>query len=296
MAYRRGNDDSPSVKVVTQSGQAMMKDCMNIPDPKNTPNPVVLNHRELEQVAGAALLVAHRLMETGSRAEVVHESCSLVARGLGCEHVNLRSGYASLEITLDSGMNTITRMIEVGTLGVNYRLNHAIRDLVRRFREGSGTPAAAVAEMTRLERDTPRQPPWVVALWVGIACASFGRLLGIDWAAFIPVLTAGAVGQAGRHLLVRRGTNVFVVAAGIAFLSSTLGGLGARWAASTTVNLAMNASVLLLVPGVPAVNAQSDIMEGHPELGGARAIFVIMLLMFIAIGVLIAHGIVGAPS
>ncbi len=274
----------------------MITEGIRIPDPMHAPDSVALNHLELEQIAGAALLVARRLMETGSRAEVVHEGCSLVARGLGCEHVNLRSGYASLEITLDSGLNTITRMIEVGPLGVNYRLNHAIRDMVRRFQESSCTPAETVAEMTRLERDTPRQRPWLVALWVGVACASFGRLLGTDWAAFIPVLAAGTLGQAGRHVLLRRGTNAFVVAAGIAFLSSTLGGLGARWAASTTVNLAMNASVLLLVPGVPAVNAQSDIMEGHPAMGGARAIFVIMLLIFIAIGVLIAHVFVGAPS
>jgi len=290
------NRIGPSDKMASQSGHAMIKDWINIPATLTSHDAVVLNHQELEQIAEAALLVARRLMETGSRAEVVHEACALVARGLGCDQVNLRSGYASLEITLDSGTNTITRMIEVGPLGVNYRLNHAIRKVVRRFRESSCTPAETVAEMTRLERETPRQPPWVVALWVGIACASFGRLLGIDWAAFIPVLAAGALGQAGRHILLRRGTNTFVVAAGIAFLSSTLGGLGARWAASTTVNLAMNASVLLLVPGVPAVNSQSDIMEGHPAMGSARAIFVIMLLIFIAIGVLIAHVIVGAPS
>jgi uncharacterized membrane protein YjjP (DUF1212 family) len=54
--------------------------------------------------------------------------------------------------------------------------------------------------------------------------------------------------------------------------------------------------VLLLVPGVPALNAQSDIMEGHPTLGSARAVSVIMLLMFIAIGVLIAQTTLGVRS
>src|SRR5271166_4196615 len=133
--------------MASQSRHAMNKDCINIPAPLTTHDAVVLNHQELEQIAEAALLVARRLMETGSRAEVVHEACALVARGLGCDRVNLRSGYASLEITLDSGANTITRMIEVGPLGVNYRLNQAIRDLVRRFRERNGTAAAVVAEM-----------------------------------------------------------------------------------------------------------------------------------------------------
>jgi uncharacterized membrane protein YjjP (DUF1212 family) len=60
-----------------------------------------------------------------------------------------------------------------------------------------------------------------------------------------------------------------------------------------TIDSAMVASVLLLVPGVPALNSQSDIMEGHPTLGTARAVSVVMILMFIAIGVLNARAVLG---
>jgi uncharacterized membrane protein YjjP (DUF1212 family) len=47
----------------------------------------------------------------------------------------------------------------------------------------------------------------------------------------------------------------------------------------------MIASTLLLVPGIPAVNAQSDILEGYPTIGTARAVSVAMTLLFIAIGI-----------
>jgi uncharacterized membrane protein YjjP (DUF1212 family) len=254
---------------------------------------VTLKHRELEQIAIATLHIARRLMETGGRAEIVHDDCALVALGLGAERVDLRSGYRSLDITVVSGANTITRMFEVGPLGVNYRLHHAIRRLARRIRGGGLTPIEAMDELNSIEVKTPRHPPWLVAIAVGLACAAFGQLLGIDWAAFIPVTAAGAIGQAVRHALLRRGANVFVVAAVIAFLAATLGGLLARLAGSTTIELAMTASVLLLVPGVPALNAQSDIMEGYPTLGSARAVTVVMLLLFIAIGALLAQGVLG---
>ena len=46
----------------------------------------------------------------------------------------------------------------------------------------------------------------------------------------------------------------------------------------------MVASVLLLVPGVPSVNTQSDILGGRPTLGSARLATVIMTLIFIAAG------------
>jgi uncharacterized membrane protein YjjP (DUF1212 family) len=69
------------------------------------------------------------------------------------------------------------------------------------------------------------------------------------------------------------GANVFVVVACVAFLAI--------------------ASVLLLVPGVPAFDAQHDILDGHPTLGTARAVVVGMLLIFIATGVLIARVVLG---
>jgi uncharacterized membrane protein YjjP (DUF1212 family) len=266
---------------------------VNIPDSTKATVPVPLNDPELEQIATATLLIGRLLMESGSRAEVVHEDCSMVAHGFAADHVDLRSGYASIDITVGRGPSTITRTMEVGAHGVDHRLSHAIRDLVRRIRQGSLTPPEALADAARLKRNTPHFPPWLVALAVGIACAAFGRLLGLDWLAFLPVAAAGAIGQAVRRVMLRRNANVFLIAACVAFLSSSLAGLGASRAGSATVNLAMVASVLMLVPGVPAYNAQSDIMEGHPTLGTARGVCVIMLLTFIAIGVLLAQVLLG---
>ena len=266
---------------------------VNVPDNTKVTDPLPLNDSELEQIAKTTLLIGRLLMESGARAEVVHEDCSIVARGFGADHVDLRSGYASIDITVGRGPCTITRTMEVGPHGVDHRLTFAIRDLVLRICQGSLTPSVALADAARLKRDTPHFVPWLVALAVGIACAAFGRLLGIDWRAFLPVAAAGAIGQTVRQVMLRRDVNVFVIAACVAFLASSLAGLGASRAGSSTVNVAMVASVLMLVPGVPAYNAQSDIMEGHPTLGTARGVCVIMLLTFIAIGVLLAQVLLG---
>ena len=68
--------------------------------------------------------------------------------------------------------------------------------------------------------------------------------------------------------------NVFLCTALVSFLGSLLAGLGARWVASDTLTTAMIGPVLMLVPGVPSVNAQNDILEGYPTLGSARAVVV----------------------
>ncbi len=252
-------------------------------------DPVRLKHRELEKIAMAALRLSRILTECGSRVRVAHQGASLVVRGLGVEPVGIRTGYASQEITVRSGDNTITRMMSVGPHGVNHRLDHAMRVLAVRVSKGGLTVDEVEQEMDRLVRDTRRHPVWFVAIAVGLACAAFGRLLGIDWLAFGPVFIAGTVGQYVRHFLLRRGINPFVTAAVIAFVAASLAGFGARLLGSHSINLAMMAAILLLVPGVPATNAEMDILDGYPVMGSARAVTVLMVMIFATTGVWLAE-------
>ena len=258
-----------------------------------TDDPVRLKHRQLEKIAMTALRMARVLVECGARVRVVHQGASLVARGLGVEPVGLRTGYASQEITVRSGANTITRMTTIVSHGVNHRLDHAMRALAVHVSKGGMTADEVEAEMDRLVKTTPRHPLWLVALAVGMACAAFGRLLGIDWLAFGPVFVGGGLGQALRMFLHRRGVNTYVVAAAIAFVAAGTAGAGARLVGSTTLNLAMMAAILLLVPGVPATNAQTDIMDGYPSMGSARAVSVLMVMIFATCGVWLAETLLG---
>lgn len=256
-------------------------------------DPVIARHRDLEKIANVALRAGRVAMESGAAVRAVHDAAAAVAHGLGAENVGLRSGYASLSITVSAGENTITRMSSIGRLGVNQRLDTEVRRLAARVGDGGFTPATVHGELDRLQRETPRHPTWLVALATGTACAAFGRLLGIDWAAFLPVLIAGAVGQELRHRLLAAGVNLFVVVGIIAFVAATLGGIGARVVGSSTVAMAMMASILLLVPGVPATNAQTDIMDGFPTVGSARAVWVIMVMVFASAGIWLALALMG---
>lgn len=257
---------------------------------------VIVRHRELERIANVALRAGRVMMESGASVSVVHRGVGMIARGLGVEDVGMRSGYASLEITVHAAGNTITRMMQVGRLGVNHRLDQAVRRLAVLVSKGGMGVEEVDREISRLVQDTPRHSPWVVAIAVGIACASFGRLLGIDWPAFAAVLIAGTMGQYVRHQLLHHGVNVFIVAGLIAFISATLGGIGSMLTNSATISLAMMASILLIVPGVPSTNAQTDIMDGYPTMGSARAVWVLMIMVFASVGVWFAETLLGLRS
>jgi uncharacterized membrane protein YjjP (DUF1212 family) len=104
---------------------------------------------------------------------------------------------------------------------------------------------------------------------------------------------ASALAQIVRRQLALHNVNVFISGAAVAFLGSALCGFGARWAGSHTVATDMIATVLLLVPGVPSFNAQYDVLEGRPSLGSARAVWVVVMLVFMTVGVWFALGLLG---
>ena len=247
----------------------------------------------LEDIAVLSLEFGRLLMEGGASARVVDEIVHKVACGLGADRVDLRIGYASLAITVGINGEGITRMRKVGPLGVNQRLAHSVGELARAVGRGELTVAAARSKLEALAQDPPYYPGWLVIIAVGMACASFGRLLGLDWAAFVPVFIAAALGQWLRRQSATCQLNVFVAATLVACIASALSGLGASLLRSLTVDTAMIASVLLLVPGVPALNAQNDILEGHPTLGSARAVWVVVTLVFITLGIWLGQMLLG---
>lgn len=252
-------------------------------------DPVRLRHRDLEQIALIALRCTRILMQSGCNGRVIHECGALLAGSQGVELLGLRVGYASIAITLGHGGNSISRMVTIAGHGVNHRLDQAVRALVRDAAHTAMAPAAIGTRLDALIAGVPRYPGWLVALAVGGACAAFAGLLGADARAMAASLLASTIGQAVRQVMHRRGINVFVIVAAVALLSAFLGGLGARLAGSATVDLALFGATLLLVPGVPATNAQVDVMDGFPTLGSARAVSVLMVMVFVAVGIWLAQ-------
>jgi uncharacterized membrane protein YjjP (DUF1212 family) len=247
----------------------------------------------LEEIAMLSMEFGRLLMESGASARVVNDTVTHTAHGLGAKRVDLRIGYASLAITVGIGADGITRMRKVGPLGVNHRLDNALRELAARIRRGELAAPAARGELNRLVRDTPRHPGWLVDVAVGLACAAFGRLLDAEWRAVGAIFVAAAIAQWLRRQLAMRHVNVFIAATLVAFVGSVLGGFGARLMGCAKIDPAMTAAVLLLVPGVPSLNAQNDILDGRPTLGSARAVWVAVILVFLTVGVWMGQIVLG---
>jgi len=243
----------------------------------------------LEEITDLALEFGRLSMEAGASAHHAEDIAERVALGLGAERVDMSIGYCSLAVTISFGHEAITRICKVGPVGVNERLHGALSAAAARIERCEMTVTQARTELTATLRDCSRHADWLITLGVSVACAAFGRLMGIDWRGVGPIFLGAALVQIVRRGLALHNVNPFISAATAAFFGSALCGFGALWVGSPTAATNVIAPVLLLVPGVPLFNAQCDILEGRPSVGSARAVWAAVMLIFMTLGVWLAR-------
>ncbi len=243
----------------------------------------------LPEVAAVCLSAGRLLLQNGADGRTVHEAANEIAGALRCDAVEVLCQHQAILVTIHRGGESFMQMCKVSEHGVNLRRAQAIRQIIGDLAAKKLDCAAARAAIDRVPETTTAYPVWFVCLATGLACGAFGRLLGADWPAFIPIVAGSAGGQWLRHRLFHQRHNIFVIAGIISFVSATIAGLGARLCGSVHEAIATVAAVLLLVPGVAVLNAQIDILEGKPNLAAARALRVLYLLMFMALGLVLAQ-------
>ena len=72
----------------------------------------------------------------------------------------------------------ITQMRRVGDLGVNQRMIQGLWDLGKRAEYHEVSAEQAREELLRLATETPRHPPWIVAVAVGCSLFRFWPFAG----------------------------------------------------------------------------------------------------------------------
>ncbi len=134
-----------------------------------------------------------------------------------------------------------------------------------------------------------RYPRWMMVCIVGLSCGCFSRLNGGDWDAFAVTLCASGLAMYVRQLLTARQINPLINFCITAFMATSASGLLMRLPVFQGASLvAMPASVLLLVPGFPLINAVADMFKGHVNTGLARWAMASLLTLSICIGIVLA--------
>lgn len=142
----------------------------------------------------------------------------------------------------------------------------------------------------RFEHIKPlRYPRWIIIVMVALSCGCFSKLNGGDWDGFLVSALGGGMGMWVRQLLTHRQVNPLINFCITAFVATSVSGLLLKLPYfQVTATISMAASVLLLVPGFPLINAVADMFKGHVNTGLARWAMATMLTLATCLGVILA--------
>ena len=188
-------------------------------------------------------------MASGVHTSRIVRNTARIAESFGFEaHMTLF--HKTIIMTLRNKENThVYSMVNTAKAGaINFEINSDLSALSWEAYDNH-LPLDQLWEKYHAITSKPRLNAWLVWVLVGFANASFCRLFSGDWIAVAAVFVATLVGN--------------------------------------TPDIAIGASVLYLIPGVPLINGIIDIIEGHVLAGTARLINAFLLIICIAFGMAI---------
>jgi len=230
--------------------------------------------------------VAQLLLAYGAESDLVEEISQRLGRALGLASIELSISSNSLVLTSLVHGRCITTTRRIREHGINMAIVCQLQRICLLAEKGVYGPNDVRKHLARLE---PRSyPPMLVIPMIGLSCASFCHLFGGDLAASVITFIAAAVGMAVRLAFAKRHFNLLINFAVTAFVSSLIAQTGYLFSLSMTPQSAMAASVLMLVPGFPMINAISDMVKGHMNVGISRWGHATLLTVSSVIGITLA--------
>ncbi len=136
----------------------------------------------------------------------------------------------------------------------------------------------------RSAEDTGQANRWWVLFAASCANGAFCRLFSGDAVAAAVVLVATKCGLYLKQLLRAKKVDIRIAFAACAFVSSVIACADKLFSLGTTPDIAIGTSVLYLVPGIPLLNAFSDMLDRHYICFFSRMTDALVLVCCLSIG------------
>lgn len=252
-----------------------------------------LSREELSELVDVVLCVGQSMTQSGAASFRTEQTMAQIGLGLGADRLELYVTPTGIIATAVSGHEQRTRVGRIGPMGVNMARVVAINRLARLMWLVGGRWPSVRREFEAIQARPRELPAWTTVPAVGLACGAFSQILGAGAIEFLAATVGAGIAQAIRLRLHAGGVNAFALTVLCAFAGSFT-----AWTACTVLDasqtgLAVIASVLLLVPGVPLVNSVIDLSNNDLVSGVTRGTLAFMLALSIGIGVLLTLWITG---
>lgn len=252
-----------------------------------------MEREALRDVISLSLWSGQMLLQNGADSQRIEQTIHRLGTALGCDWLDIVIMPDAIIASTINNHEFRTKVRRAPGRGVDMQKIADISDVSYRVQDGDLDRFSLRLELRRIDQRQRNYNRWLVVFGVGVACASFSRLFDGDWIVFFVTFLASSVAMFTRQELHKRNFNMFLVVVITAFVAGSIGSFATLLNLSPTPTIAMAASVLLLVPGVPLINSAEDLLNGHLLTGVLRGVLGFLLVLSIALGLVLAFWVTG---
>ncbi len=250
-----------------------------------------LSREQQTEITRIIVKAGQMLAQFGAESRIIEQTTVRLGMALGLESVEMAISSSAIVLTSLYRGSCVTTTRRVREHGINMQVVCEIQRICI-MTEKALIGAREVRQ--RLEAITPfHYHPWLVVPMVGLSCGAFSLLFGGDWPIFLVTCFSASVAMRVRQLIARHHHSPLINFAATGFIATLLSSSATFFGWGEQPYLAMAASVLLLVPGFPLINAVSDMVKGYFNMGLARWGTATLLTISAAIGIILAMSVTG---
>ena len=248
-----------------------------------------IDYEEQTIITRAIIKAAVLMSEFGAESILIEQTAQRLGKALGVDSVEISMIPVAIVLTTLHNNQSVTTTRRVHHKPINMSIVCEIQKTVIDMEKKNYDVAYLTETLKQIQPNYYNR--WLVVLMVGLACASFAFLQGSDWVAFFITLLASSTAMFVRQELAKR-RFVMIITFGItAFTATMISSICQLKGISSTPNIALASSVLLLAPGFSFVNSFLDSLKGYLMMGWGRWMEGILLTIATSIGIIIAMAI-----
>ncbi len=245
-------------------------------------------HLRLKEIALFLSHYAASLLACGTTTIRIEKNVERIAESYGTSaEVTIFPLHIMMTVWDGDHNHSYTNNERISTGGLNFEQNSSLSTLSWRIADRH-LPLPVANRMLRYLTTRKRLNKWLVLILVGFANASFCRLFNGDAIAMLIVFIATIDGFYLKNKLHSMKVDIRVATIIAACFSAVIATSGYVFHLGNTPEIALATSVLYLVPGIPYINAISDLIYGHYICSICRFITAIILTGCLAIGLCLA--------
>jgi uncharacterized membrane protein YjjP (DUF1212 family) len=201
--------------------------------------------------------------------------------------------WGELEVQTEDTDGRLISSIEAAPAAVDMGRVASTLRAVEELCDGRLATANAMERISTIAQK-PAAPTWMFTLAAAVGAVALAVLFGVQHlTAAALIFGSAAVGAVLRRTLARYSTNIFVQPFGAALVAGVVGALAVRYELSSSLRLVAVCPCMVLVPGPHFLNGVLDLIKGRVNLGSARLIYAVLIVVTVSTGLLIGLNVLG---